>query len=53
VLRIITAAIAAGLMLHQFTRWLRNIPLENDSLLNLLVFELTVPNTQLQPASEV
>ncbi len=30
------AAIAAGLMLHQFTRWLREIPVEQDLCLNLL-----------------
>lgn len=33
---IYTAAIAAGLMLHQFTRWLREIPVEQDLCLNLL-----------------
>lgn len=30
------ALIAAGLMLHQFTRWLRDIPVDEDVLLNLL-----------------
>ena len=33
---IYTAAIAAGLMLHKFTRWLRDIPVEHDLCLNLL-----------------
>ncbi|MCA9091819.1 MAG: ThiF family adenylyltransferase, partial [Planctomycetaceae bacterium] len=32
---IYTAAIAAGLVLHQFTRWLRDLPLERDFSLNL------------------
>jgi hypothetical protein len=36
-----TASIAAGLMLSQFTRWLRGLPLERDVLLNLLSMELT------------
>ena len=39
---IYTANIAAGLMLHQFTRWLRGIPVDADSTLNLLSAELTV-----------
>jgi hypothetical protein len=39
---IYAANIAAGLMLHQFTRWLRGIPVEADSTLNLLSAELTV-----------
>ena len=33
---------AAGLMLGQFTRWLRDLPVERDVLLNLLASELTV-----------
>ena len=37
---IYTAAIAAGLMLHQFTRWLRGLPLDGDQSLNLLAGEL-------------
>lgn len=36
---IYTANIAAGLMLHQFARWLRGIPLDQDVLLNLLAGE--------------
>jgi hypothetical protein len=39
---IYAANIAAGLMLHQFTRWLRGIPVDADSTLNLLSAELTV-----------
>ena len=38
---IYTAAIAAGLMLHQFTRWLRGLAVEPDLSLNLLAAELT------------
>jgi molybdopterin-synthase adenylyltransferase len=37
------ASIAAGLMIHQFSRWLRGIPVEADTLLNLLASELTLP----------
>ena len=37
---IYTAAIAAGLMTHQFTRWLRKLPLDADLSLNLLASEL-------------
>jgi hypothetical protein len=37
---IYTAAIAAGLMTHQFTRWLRNLPLDMDLSVNLLASEL-------------
>jgi sulfur carrier protein ThiS adenylyltransferase len=38
---IYAANIASGLMLHQFTRWLRNLPIDMDSTLNLLSAELT------------
>lgn len=37
---IYTAAIAAGLMLHQFARWLRGLPVNPDLSLNLLASEL-------------
>jgi len=37
---IYTAAIAAGLMLHQFARWLRSQPVDVDLALNLLASEL-------------
>jgi molybdopterin-synthase adenylyltransferase len=33
---IYAAAIAAGLMVHQFTRWLRGLPTDLDTALNLL-----------------
>jgi molybdopterin/thiamine biosynthesis adenylyltransferase len=38
---IYTAQIAAGLMVHQFTRWLRGLAVEPDQTLNLLAAELT------------
>jgi hypothetical protein len=39
---IYTASIAAGLMICQFTRWLRGLPVEHDLVLNLLASELVV-----------
>jgi sulfur carrier protein ThiS adenylyltransferase len=39
---IYTANIAAGLMLHQFTRWLRALPIDPDMQFNLLASELVV-----------
>ena len=39
---IYTACIAAGLITHQFTRWLREIPFDSDLILNLLAGEWTV-----------
>lgn len=39
---IYTASIAAGLMVGQFTRWLRDLPVDRDVMLNLLAMELTV-----------
>jgi len=39
---IYTANIAAGLMLHQFTRWLRGLPVDPDTHFNLLASELVV-----------
>jgi sulfur carrier protein ThiS adenylyltransferase len=38
---IYAASIAAGLMVGQFTKWLRGLPVEPDVLLNLLALELT------------
>ncbi len=35
-----TAGIAAGLMVHQFSRWLRRLPVDADSTINLLAGEL-------------
>ncbi len=37
-----TANIAAGLMLHQFTRCLRGLPVERDLMLNLLAGKLAI-----------
>jgi hypothetical protein len=39
---IYAASIAAGLMVHQFTRWLRGLPVDGDTTLNLLAGECTV-----------
>jgi sulfur carrier protein ThiS adenylyltransferase len=39
---IYAASIAAGLMIHQFTRWLRDMPVDFDSTFNLLAGEYTV-----------
>jgi sulfur carrier protein ThiS adenylyltransferase len=39
---IYTANIAAGLLVTQFTRWLRRLPIDHDVQLNLLSMELTV-----------
>jgi sulfur carrier protein ThiS adenylyltransferase len=38
---IYTASISAGLMLHQFSRWLRHMAVAPDQLLNLLSSEMT------------
>ncbi|HJN12552.1 MAG TPA: ThiF family adenylyltransferase [Pirellulaceae bacterium] len=38
---IYAASIAAGLMIHQFSRWLRSLPIDADLSLNLLATELT------------
>lgn len=39
---IYAASIAAGLMVHQFTRWLRNIPIDVETSVNLLSGEWVV-----------
>jgi sulfur carrier protein ThiS adenylyltransferase len=39
---IYTANIAAGLMVHQFARWLRGQPTDPDTFFNLLSGEVTV-----------
>lgn len=39
---IYAASISAGLMVHQFTRWLRDIPTDLDTSVNLLSGEWTV-----------
>lgn len=36
------ASVAAGLMVGQFARWLRDLPLERDMMLNLLSAELSI-----------
>ena len=46
---IYSANVAAGLMLHQFTRWLRGLPIEPDQTLNLLSAELSVFAASEQP----
>ena len=38
---IYAASMAAGLMVHQFTRWIRALPVEPDTTLNLLAGEWT------------
>ena len=35
-------AIAAGLMVHQFTRWLRRVPTDRDLSVNLVTSEMNV-----------
>jgi sulfur carrier protein ThiS adenylyltransferase len=44
---IYAASIAAGLMLHQFTRWLRRVPADAESALNLLAGECVVVPTKV------
>jgi sulfur carrier protein ThiS adenylyltransferase len=39
---IYAAHIAAGLMVHQFTRWLRGLPVDRDTSFNLLAGEWAV-----------
>jgi sulfur carrier protein ThiS adenylyltransferase len=39
---IYAASIAAGLMVHQFTRWLRGLPVDRDTSLNLLAGEWAI-----------
>jgi sulfur carrier protein ThiS adenylyltransferase len=39
---IYTASVAAGLMVGQFTRWLRHLPVDPDVTLNLVSMELSV-----------
>ena len=39
---IYAATIAAGLLVHQFTRWLRDLPVDVDSTVNLLAGEWVV-----------
>ncbi len=39
---IYAASVAAGLIIHQFSRWLRDLPTDLDTLLNLLAGEMSV-----------
>tara|TARA_R110002124_G_scaffold53648_1_gene153791 strand:+ start:274 stop:939 length:666 start_codon:yes stop_codon:yes gene_type:complete len=39
---IYAGSVAAGIMVHQFTRWLRSIPIDFDTTLNLLAGEIIV-----------
>ena len=39
---IYAASIAAGLMVHQFTRWLRGLSVDRDTSVNLLAGEWSV-----------
>jgi len=43
---IYAASIAAGLMLHQFTRWLRDLSVDIDTTLDLLATEWTATSTR-------
>ena len=47
------SSIAAGLMLHQFSRWLRNLPVDVDTTMNLLAAEWTATSTDLHRSSQV
>ena len=38
---IYAASIAAGYMLHQFSRWLRGLPVDRDLSVNLLASEVS------------
>jgi molybdopterin-synthase adenylyltransferase len=42
---IYTASIAAGLMVGQWTRWLRGLPVDADLTLNLLASELSLTSS--------
>ena len=48
---IYAASIAAGLLVHQFTRWLRDLPLDADASFNLLAGEFAVHEPQIVPAT--
>ena len=39
---IYAASIAAGLLVHQFSRWLRGLPVDRDTTLNLLAGEYSL-----------
>ncbi len=46
---IYAAAVAAGLMVHQFGRWLRHLPVDGDATLNLLAGEFVQGPTTDDP----
>lgn len=46
---IYAAHVAAGLMLHQFSRWLRGLPVDDELIVNLLANELVVPVRESRP----
>jgi len=48
---IYTANIAAGLMISQFTKWLRGMPTDRDVLLNLLSMDLVTEGLQNDAAT--
>ena len=48
---IYTASIAAGLMLHQFTRWLRGFPIDQELTLNLLASEFVSAEAEASSAA--
>jgi sulfur carrier protein ThiS adenylyltransferase len=48
---IYAASIAAGLMVHQFARWLRGLPIDPDISLNLLASELVVVSPLVRPGN--
>ncbi len=50
---IYAASLASALMVHQFTRWLRDIPVDADSSVNLLAGEWTVHECETQQPSSV
>jgi len=43
---IFCASVVSGLMIHQFTRWLRCLPVDLDVLFNLLATEIITQNVQ-------
>jgi sulfur carrier protein ThiS adenylyltransferase len=47
------AAIAAGVMVHQFTRWLRDLPTDVDTTMDLLATEWAATSTHSDGSSRV
>jgi sulfur carrier protein ThiS adenylyltransferase len=48
---IYAAAIAAGLMVHQFARWLRDLPIDADTILDLFAGEWIAGSTKKDSSS--